>query len=251
MDVARYQPLRCGSYLPLLGDDCLEWRCLIAEADPQPRHHPERISRCAAKKGKYSSPEIKTLTPVSQIPKFEKLFNKAINVFGWDGGVKIHHISNQPPNIRRHNVLLIERDGKFHYTLLEHLNRLLYGQNKHRGRKYFYERSLHGYTREDLLESHKLDCRGIGQTAVRVDMPKEGKHKVAFQNHHKRLLVPFIIYADFEALTTKVEGPELNPAKSITQRTQHHAAIATSWCGVTAKRSHWSNTAAPMQQSTS
>ena len=66
MDVARYQPLRGGSYLPLPAavrnkkaainpknmddDDCLEWTFFIAEADPQPPHHPERISCYAAKK---------------------------------------------------------------------------------------------------------------------------------------------------------------------------------------------------------
>ena len=98
MDVAKYQPLRGGSYLPLPAavrnkkevinpkhmddDDCLEWTFLIAEADPQPPHHPERTSWYADKKGKYSSPEIYTPKLVSQIPKFEKLFNKAINVFG-------------------------------------------------------------------------------------------------------------------------------------------------------------------------
>ena len=74
MDDARYQPLRAGSYLPLPAavrnkkavinqknmddDDCLEWTFLIAEADPQPPHHPERISWYAAKKGKYISPKI-------------------------------------------------------------------------------------------------------------------------------------------------------------------------------------------------
>ena len=57
-------------------------------------------------------------------------------------------------------------------------------------------------------------------------MPKEGKNKVALQNNHKRLPVPFIIYAKFEALTTMVEGPELDPAKSNTQRTQHHEACS-------------------------
>ena len=57
-------------------------------------------------------------------------------------------------------------------------------------------------------------------------MPKEGNNKVAFQNHHKRLPVPFIIYADFEGLTTKVDEPELDPAKSNTQRTQHHEAYS-------------------------
>ncbi len=47
-------------------------------------------------------------------------------------------------------------------------------------------------------------------------MPEEGKNKLSFQNHHKQLPVPFIIYADFEALTRKVEGPELDPSKSNT-----------------------------------
>ena len=58
-------------------------------------------------------------------------------------------------------------------------------------------------------------------------MPKKGKNKV-FQNHNKQLPVPFIIYADFEALTPKVEGPEPepDPAKGNTQRTQHHEACS-------------------------
>ena len=61
---------------------------------------------------------------------------------------------------------------------------------------------------------------------MRVEMPENGKNKVFFQKHHKRLPVPFIIYAGFEALTTKVERPELDPAKSNTQRTQHHEACS-------------------------
>ena len=160
--------------------------------------------------------------------------------------------------------------------------------------KYFCEPCLHGYTREDLLESHKFDCRGIGPTAVRgfwcnfwnttpssrratprqaqaylsemlwpcapsspawglsnvhirtfvyeywfflieltsaaaTDMPEEGKNKDAFQNHHKRLPVPFIIYADFENLTTKVEGPELEPQRAI-PRERNIMRLAASYC---------------------
>ena len=60
-------------------------------------------------------------------------------------------------------------------------------------------------------------------------MPEEGKNKFTFQNHNKQLPAPFIIYADFEALTTKVEGPELDPTKSNTQRTQHHEACSYSY----------------------
>ena len=57
---------------------------------------------------------------------------------------------------------------------------------------------------------------------MRVEMPEEGKNKLIFQNHHKQLPAPYIISADFEALTTKIEGPELDPTKSNTQRTQRH-----------------------------
>ena len=70
----------------------------------------------------------------------------------------------------------------------------------------------------------------IGQTAVRVEMPEDGKNKPAFQNHHKQLSAPFNIYADFEALTTKVEGSELDPMKNNTRKTQHHEAC--SYCYV-------------------
>ena len=60
-------------------------------------------------------------------------------------------------------------------------------------------------------------------------MPKEGENKLAFQNYHKQLPASYIIYADFKALTAKVEGPEPDPAKSNTQRTQHHEACSYSY----------------------
>ena len=140
----------------------------------------------------------------------------------------VHHVSKQPEEEARINLLLIEKAGKFHYTWIKNLNRLLYDQSKHREQKHFCERCLHGYIREDLLEAHRPECKGIGQTAVRVEMPQEGK--LTFQNHHKQLPAPYVIYADFEALTTKVEGPELDPKKSNTQRTQHHETC--SYCYV-------------------
>ena len=64
---------------------------------------------------------------------------------------------------------------------------------------------------------------------MRVEMPDEGKNKLMFQNHHKQQPAPYIIYADFEVLTTKVEGPKLDPTKSNTQRTQHHEACNYSY----------------------
>jgi hypothetical protein len=53
-------------------------------------------------------------------------------------------------------------------------------------------------------------------------MPEEYQKILNFINHHKQLKAPYIIYADFEVLTTKIEGAELDPAKSNTRKTQHH-----------------------------
>ena len=124
----------------------------------------------------------------------------------------------------RINLLLIEEAGKFHYTRVKDPYCLLYDQSEHRERKHFCERCLHGYRREDLLEAHRPECRRIGQTAVRVEMPEEGK--LTFQNHHRQLSAPYIIYAVFETLTTKIEGPELDPLKSSTRKTQEDEACS-------------------------
>ena len=240
LDIARYQPLRGGSYIPLPAavrskkavinvknrdDHCLRWALRVALAYPPPPHYPERPRWYPTEDGlKFQG--IDAPTPISQIPKVEKLNILAINVFGWDKGVTVYRLSTQPDGMPRINLLLIKKTGKFHYTWIKDLKRLLRDQSKHKERKHFCEHCQHGYTREDLLEAHRPDCRGIGQTAVRVEMPEKGKNKVFFQNHHKQLPVPFIIYADFEALSTKVEGTELYPAKSNNQRMQHHEACS-------------------------
>ena len=61
-----------------------------------------------------------------------------------------------------------------------------------------------------MLEKHKPDCRGINQAAVAIEMPKPGT-KISFDNQHKQLKAPYIIYADFKNLIPKIEGPALDP----------------------------------------
>ena len=246
LDIAKYQPLRGGSYIPLPAavnnkkavvnvknndDHCLRW-ALRSALFPAAKD-PQRPAKYSTKDG-LDFTGIDYPTPISQISRIEKQNDLAINVFGWDNAhtcVIIHRLSDAAQARTTVNMLLIEKAGKLHYTWIKDLNRLLYDQSKHRERKYFCERCLHGYTREDLLEAHKPDCRGIGQTAVRVEMPEAGKNdKLTFQNHHKQFPAPFVIYADFEALTTKIEGPELDPSVSNTQRTQLHETC--SYCYV-------------------
>ena len=168
LDITRYQPLRGGSYILLPAavrskkaiinvknrdDHCLRWalRAALAYlrwalraalAYPPPPHNPERPGWYPTEDGR-NFQGIDAPTPISQIPKVEKQNNLAINVFGWDKGVTIHRLSKQPQEIPRISMLLIEKAGKFHYTWIKNINRLLYDQSKHRERKYFCERCLH------------------------------------------------------------------------------------------------------------
>ena len=150
LDIARYQPLRGGSYIPLPAavaaknkggmavlnvknkdDSCLRWALRSALANPAPPHHPERTTWYSNEVG-LDFTGIDAPTPVSQIPKVERQNNLAINVFGWEKGVIIHHISKQPGEMPRINLLLIEKSNKFHYTWIKDVNRLLHDQSKYK-----------------------------------------------------------------------------------------------------------------------
>ena len=52
-------------------------------------------------------------------------------------------------------------------------------------------------------------------------MPKPGSF-VKYENFHKQLDVPFVIYAHFEAITEKVSGCAQDGRKSYTEEYQKH-----------------------------
>ena len=73
---------------------------------------------------------------------------------------------------------------------------------KHNERKHFCMHYLHCFSTDDLFQSHLEDCILINGTQV-ITMPPKGS-KIYFKNHHKQLPAPFVIYADFEAITEKI-----------------------------------------------
>ena len=52
-------------------------------------------------------------------------------------------------------------------------------------------------------------------------MPQPGS-KVYFYKHQKQLPVPFVVYADFEAITSKIDSCSPPESKSYTQAYQKH-----------------------------
>ena len=144
---------------------------------------------------------ISTPAPISQIPQVEQKNNLAINVYGATVSPKLkkinvfpYHISEQPNERQRINLLLLSEDAgenptekikstKYHYCWIKSPNRLLFDQNKHKCKTYFCYRCLYGFTKEDLLIQHKEDCEGINKSSTRIDMPTEGKNHIVFKNH--------------------------------------------------------------------
>ena len=128
--------------------------------------------------------------------------------------------------MQRINLMLIEIGEKQHYCFVKRVSALLFHQTKKCNAKHFCMMCLTGFTRADILENHKKYCNGVNGRPTRIEMPEEGKNKVIFQNHHKKMKVPFIIYAGFEALVKKMHRCE-RPEGA--EKTEQHEACGFSY----------------------
>ena len=207
INVAQYQTMRGGSSMELptklknkkaiinvknRDNQCLIW-ALRAALFPAPRG--TQVSRTSS----YPTDDglnfagIDFPTPVSQIDRLERQnLNLAINVFGWENDrVIVHRISEKGGETPRINLMLTKKGENTHYSFVKRLSALLYDQNRHNESKHFCERCLHGYSRRELLERHKLECKGLLKSPTRTEMPKEGENMMAFKNFYKQMKAPY------------------------------------------------------------
>ncbi|KAL9972954.1 hypothetical protein ACROYT_G019355 [Oculina patagonica] len=234
INVARYQPLRGGSYLPLppklankkavinvqnRDNECLKWALRAALFPPRDGKNPQRTSRYPVDDGiNYNG--IDFPTPLKQIDRLEAQNNNlAINVFGWEDDCVIPlRTSKKENSISRINLMLIESGLIQHYCFVKRVCALLYDQTKSHNKKHFCMMCLTGFTRADLLEKHEKYCNGVNGRPTRIEMPEEGKNTISFKNYHKQMKAPFVIYADFEALLRKMQGCKRETAEERQKR---------------------------------
>ena len=237
-----YKPLNGSSYIELptelrnpkkglinmknKDDECFRW-CQIRHLNPQ-IDHPVRIKKVDKQlinELNYDGIDF----PVSQ-----KRYNKVgkqnrirINVFGYENGQPFPiHISKETFKDQM-NVLLITKVKKKHYVLKKDFNAFMHNQSKRKERKHFCMYCLQCFSSERVLVKHANNCLTInGKQAVY--MPKQGDNILKFNNFHKQLPVPFVIYADFEAITKKVQGCEQSEEmKKDKDRTSYTEAYQT------------------------
>ena len=82
-----------------------------------------------------------------------------------------------------------------------------------------------GFTTAEVLKNHQKYCNSVNGRPTRIEMPEEGKNKISFQNYHKQMKMPYVVYADFEAILHKIQGCERSPeSKSYTEKIEKHEA---------------------------
>ena len=236
LNIVKYQPMRGSSYIKLPQElrnsakglinmknednQCFRW-CHIRHLNPQDKC-PQRIKKVDKpfiENLDYSGIEFPVTT--KQYNKIEKQNNININVFGYEDKQPYPVYISKENNANQMNLLLITENENKHYVLITDFNKFMYNQTKHEHRKHFCMYCLQCFSSEKVLTNHKENCIVInGEQAIK--MPTKDDNILKFNNFHKQLPVPFIIYSDFEAITEKIHGCKPGNEQSYTEAYQKH-----------------------------
>ena len=218
--VTTYQSLNGSSYIELpeklrnakkgliniknKDSECLRW-CHIRHLNPH-KKDPQRIKK--DDKQFIEGLNYKGIDfPISQkqYNKIETQNSIRTNVFGYEQGQPFPiHISKETFKDQM-NLLLITKDEKRHYVLIKDFNKFMYNQSKHKEKKHFCMFCLQCFSSERVLANHVNNyLTNHGNQAI--NMLKKGENILRFNNFHKQLPVPVVIYADLEAITKKAQG---------------------------------------------
>ena len=240
-----YRPLRGNTWIPLpkeLADKkaiinmknkdnkCFMW-CVLRALNLK-NDNSERVDKeLMEKEDTLNMKGIEYPVNLKDIDRFEKQNPEiSITVLGFNEKDKVYPLrSSDHIYIRKHNIilLLIERDGVNHYCLVKNSSRLLSKQvSAHKGGTHICFRCLNPFWSHKSLEKHWEYCRN--HEAVKINMPEKGT-MLMFKHHERSERVPFIIYADTEALIKEMQNCDPNPQNSYTKKYQKHEPISFSY----------------------
>ena len=236
LNIAKYEPMKGSSYIQLPSElrnskkglinmknednECFRW-CHIRHINPQDKY-PQRIKKIDkqyVEKLDYSGVEFPV--GVKHYNKIEKHNSININVFGYENKQPYPiYVSKEKYEDHMELLLVTEKENK-HYVLIKDFNRFMYNQTKHEHRKHFCMHCLQCFSSDRVLSNHKENCIQVNGTQA-IKMPNKDNNILKFNNFHKQQPVPFVIYADFEAITEKIHGCQQDGNKSYTEAYQKH-----------------------------
>ena len=219
INIIKYEPLTGSSYIKLptelqhhkhglinlknKDNECFRW-CHVRHLNPR-ENNPQRIK----KTDKAFMPQldyqgIEFPVSVKQYNKIETQNNININVFGYENKQTYPIYVSKEKFDDVLNLLLISDDENKHYVYIKNFNRFMYRKTRNKNKKHFCMHCLQCFSKEEILLKHKEVCIEInGEQSIK--MPEVGS-KIKFTNYNKQMQAPFVIYADFEAITEPIHG---------------------------------------------
>ena len=244
ININKFKPIRGSSYIAtpsaLIGINFLlnirnnDNKCfaysVLAAMFPE-KEHKQRQNKYKPNLHTLHFDNIEFPMSLTDVPKLEKQNNIGINVFGFEKNKILPHYLTK---IKTENIiplLLLTDEFTSHYCLITNFHTFMaqqFGKRNHYRYKYC-ERCLHGFWSSTALEKH-LDLCGEHK-AVHITMPTEDS-TIEFTNWHKTISVPFVIYADTEAVSLKHDTCRQNPDNSYTLNKETQIPCAIGFCAV-------------------
>ena len=232
-----FTPMRGSSYIPLpdwimrkkallniknKDNKCFLW-CVLRYIHPKGKNA-ELLTDLKQKENSLNTKGIKFPVRVKDISKFESLNPDipGINVFSVNENNKFYPLRMAQRNPQETiDLFLYEEDGKYHYLLIKSYSRLFRSQitSRTNGKIYICKRCSTHYSKEELFQKHIQYCST--NESVCVKMPPRNS-KLSFNNYHKQLPIPFVVYADFECFTKPMNTCSPNPEDSYNYNYQKH-----------------------------
>ena len=228
LHTAKWDPLNAGSYIdlpPFLknkkalinmkneDEECFKW-CVLRALYPKDRDA-ERIDKNLKSKQDILNMEgIRYPVNFRGIDRFESQNpNISISVIGYNEKDKtLRPLKKSKYTGCEHDITLLLLNGckkdengeekeNSHYILVKNKSALLASQiNNHKGTRHICLNCFCGFKTKESLDKHKEYC--YNNECIKTIMPEPGTY-LSFKNFVHSEKMPFVVYADFEALNKK------------------------------------------------
>lgn len=261
VNVWKYKPIGTGSYIELpeqiaasqacvnvknTDNKCFLWSILSADFPVKSKNHPNRVTNYTRHEDTLNMEGIVYPVTIHSFSLFEYNNNRNINVFRLvDNKICPYYMSKNQVNPT--NLLIYDNktSGISHCVWIKSITRLLnhtnvssYTGNNNNNTKHWCLNCIQCFGSDELLTKHHDESKCFALNKGRVVLPKDGEHKISYKRIEYELRYPFVVYADFEALTVPfVDGKE-DEAK--THAYQKHDCISYGYKVVSTQPEHTS-----------
>jgi len=213
---SRYKPLKGSSYIDLpkfikdkkaciniknKDNKCFEYVLSAGLMENLPPTHTDRVNNYNLENIQIPN-GIEYPIKITDINKYEKLNNVAINVFYLQELTvcPLYRSKDNNTGLKEIDMLLISDNETSHYTLIKDLSKLTSSQkNNHKSKIYTCRSCLNHFNTQETLDKHIIICNNFNKNSSALSvMPEEGK-TIKFKNFTHSVPEPFTIVADFES----------------------------------------------------